>query len=106
MHNWLFTFIRDLCNEYYGHLEMMGYRQTVMAQDFDSCIPGSNPGSLIGYMLTFHVTTYVFHMYLNPWLSDSSIWVPPFATRTILLRAVRDRPVVFYHAPIPRCMIV
>jgi hypothetical protein len=46
-------------------------------------------------MLTFHVATYVFHMYLNPWLSDSSIWVPPFATRTILLRAVRDRPVVF-----------
>lgn len=76
------------------------------AQDFDSCIPGSNPGSLIGCMLTFHVATYVFHTYLNPWLSDSSIWVPPFATRTILLRTVRDRPVVFYHASIPRRMIV
>ena len=23
----------------------MGYRQVVKAQDFDSCIPGSNPGS-------------------------------------------------------------
>ena len=58
------------------------------AQDFDSCIPGSNPSSLIGYMLTFHVATYVFHTYLNPWLSDSSIWVPPFATRTI--HSVKD----------------
>lgn len=85
---------------------MMGYRQMVKSQDFDSCIPGSNPGSLIGYMLTFHVTAYVFHMYLNPWLSDSSIWVPPFATRTILLRTVRDRPVGLYHASIPRHMIV
>nr|DAP88076.1 MAG TPA: hypothetical protein [Caudoviricetes sp.] len=34
-------------------------------------------------------------MYLNPWLNVSSIWVPPFHTRIILLRAVRDRPVVF-----------
>ena len=28
--------------------EVMGYRQAVKAQDFDSCIPGSNPGSLVG----------------------------------------------------------
>ena len=28
--------------------EMMGYRQVVKAQDFDSCIPGSIPGSLVG----------------------------------------------------------
>lgn len=27
---------------------MMGYRQAVKAQDFDSCIPGSSPGSLVG----------------------------------------------------------
>ena len=74
---------------------IVGLSPSGKAQDFDSCIPGSNPGSLIGCMLTFHVATYVFHMYLNPWLSDSSIWVPPFATRTILLRTVRDRPVVF-----------
>ena len=26
----------------------MGYCQVVKAQDFDSCIPGSNPGSLVG----------------------------------------------------------
>ena len=26
----------------------MGYRQAVKAQDFDSCIPGSSPGSLVG----------------------------------------------------------
>nr|DAF92523.1 MAG TPA: hypothetical protein [Siphoviridae sp. ctNLX12] len=56
-------------------------------------------------MLTIHATTYVFsHMYLNPLLNVSSIWVPSFATRTILLRTVRDRPVVVYHASIPRCM--
>ena len=51
----------------------IGLSPSGKAQDFDSCIPGSNPGSLIGYMLTFHVTTYVFHMYLNHWLSVSSI---------------------------------
>lgn len=28
--------------------EVMGYRQAVKAQDFDSCIPGSSPGSLVG----------------------------------------------------------
>ena len=28
--------------------KVMGYRQAVKAQDFDSCIPGSNPGSLVG----------------------------------------------------------
>lgn len=28
--------------------EVMGYCQVVKAQDFDSCIPGSNPGSLVG----------------------------------------------------------
>ena len=80
---------------------MMGYRPAVRHRILIPAFPGSNPGSLIGYMLTFHVATYVFHMYLNPWLNDSSIWVPPFATRT-----VRDRPVVFYHVSIPRCMIV
>lgn len=74
---------------------MMGYRQVVRHRILIPVFPGSNPGSLTGCMLTIHATTYVFHMYLNPWLSDSSIWVPPFATRTILLRTVLDRPAAF-----------
>ena len=28
--------------------KVIGYCQVVKAQDFDSCIPGSNPGSLVG----------------------------------------------------------
>nr|DAL52910.1 MAG TPA_asm: hypothetical protein [Caudoviricetes sp.] len=57
-------------------------------------------------MLTFHVATYVFSYVLEPLVECFRHWVPPFATRTILLRTVRDRPVVFYHASIQRCMIV
>nr|DAU67185.1 MAG TPA: hypothetical protein [Caudoviricetes sp.] len=36
----------------------------------------------------------------------SFVWVLLSPTRTILLRAVRDRPVGLYHMSIPRCMIV
>lgn len=36
-------FIRDLCNEYYSHLEMMGYRQTVRHRILIPVLPGSNP---------------------------------------------------------------
>lgn len=68
----------------------MGYGEEVNTSDFDSDIrgfdshypcsfvyvfvfPGSNPGSLIGYMLTLHVATYVFHTYLNHCLIVSGI---------------------------------
>ena len=75
----------------------LGYCQVVRHRILIPVFPGSNPGSLIGYMLTFHVATYVFHTYLNHWLRVSDIG-SPFAIRTILLRTVRDRPVAFYHA--------
>lgn len=74
---------------------MMGYRQKVRHRILIPVFPGSNPGSLTGYMLTFHVATYVFHMYLNPWLSDSSIGFSFHQLGRFLLRTVRDRPVVF-----------
>ena len=49
----------------------MGYRQAVKAQDFDSCIPGSSPGSLVGDSAGIPVRN--FHSFASPFSASGKL---------------------------------